>query len=329
MIHYANNASYNYLKRYLNNIIYYHARDEGCRVTFIETEELLSGHKVENMSLNSQSVILNLKRGWEYLIRDLDIPLTLKDIITLNGIISDDSNIQKFSLRTTNVFVNGLNGYKHTPLIPQSKEVTDKLIQISHINNPILQALELFAYITKSQIFNNCNKRTSFLSASKILIENDIGILTVPLDEKKSIEYKSKLVEYYEDELNKDKLFYYLLENCLQSQELDNQLGFKRRNYLSVLKCIDYDQYKVTVKSFINDVKSELYFLDDKDIEFLLICKWYCYENVRENLEEVCVMLKLDYQNKTSEVIEVLKQFNDFEKNENLQVFDFIRIKKD
>lgn len=84
----------------------------------------------------------------------------------------------------------------------------EKIDHINAINTPAERALEYFAYACKQQLFWDGNKRTSTMVASKILIENGEGILTIGKD--------------YAEEFNRTLNHWYLkdevqpLKDCLK-----------------------------------------------------------------------------------------------------------------
>ena len=59
----------------------------------------------------------------------------------------------------------------------------DKLAEIDSMDNRLEAALEMFCFIARSQIFLDGNKRVAQLMCNKIMMENDIGIFSVPYDE--------------------------------------------------------------------------------------------------------------------------------------------------
>lgn len=63
--------------------------------------------------------------------------------------------------------------------IPVKENVLKEIERINGINGSVDRALEYFAYACKQQLFWDGNKRTSTMIASKILIENGEGILTI------------------------------------------------------------------------------------------------------------------------------------------------------
>ncbi len=68
------------------------------------------------------------------------------------------------------------------PTIPVKEDVLKEIDRIIKFDDPVDEALEYFAYACKQQLFWDGNKRTSTMVASKILIENGQGILTIGKD---------------------------------------------------------------------------------------------------------------------------------------------------
>ena len=81
------------------------------------------------------------------------------------------------------------------PGIPVKEAVVKEIEHINGIRNPVDRALEYFAYACKQQLFWDGNKRTSTMIASKILIQNGEGILTIGKDNAE--EFNTALHNWY------------------------------------------------------------------------------------------------------------------------------------
>ena len=75
------------------------------------------------------------------------------------------------------------------------------------------RALSYFCYITRTQLFIDGNKRVAQLMANKILIENGVGILSIPVDNVG--EFKRLLIESYETG-NSGSIKDFLKNKCIQ-----------------------------------------------------------------------------------------------------------------
>lgn len=82
-------------------------------------------------------------------------------------------------------------------------------------------AIEIYAYVTKKQIFWDGNKRTALLMANKILIENGMGILNI--DAEKTELFSELLSNHYINPDKKNELKYFLKSNFIETIIFENQ----------------------------------------------------------------------------------------------------------
>lgn len=190
-----------YLKRYLNDVIYSLAFSEGITVTFFETERILNGKDVDIISTHDYGIIISLKRAWQYVYENLGTSFYYEDIESLNAIVS------------------GKDFKRGCP--DTIRNVEEKICEYNQIDDPLEKGLTFFAYFTRSQIFNNCNKRTAFLLANKVFLENDLGILYPTANKIDDEKYKVELVEFYKTQDTRE-LFKLLLENNFHNYKLDS-----------------------------------------------------------------------------------------------------------
>ena len=54
----------------------------------------------------------------------------------------------------------------------------------------------MFLYLSRQQLFYDGNKRIATLAANQIMIQNGVGLLSIPIEKQK--EFKEKLIRYYE-----------------------------------------------------------------------------------------------------------------------------------
>lgn len=149
--------------------------------------------------------ILNLKDTWEYLVKTLEVPLTLEYIITINEKIANHQALEVGKIRDS---INYVSGEFEIP-IPNINEIKRLLKIVNNSKNIEINALKLFYQIITKQWFFDGNKRTAFVIANKIFIRNGIGLLLVDdtnKDEfemylyecykKKSIQYKNEFIQF-------------------------------------------------------------------------------------------------------------------------------------
>ena len=181
-----------YAKRNLVDSIYNSAKLEGLNVTFPETYTILEKAKMQNVDISAVSTILNLKHAWQFLLKNIEEPITLDFIKDLHYEIAKDEALAWGELRTGRV---GIGGTDYVPPIPEEGEVKTKLLAFEKINNATERAIERMLWMMKAQLFWGGNKRTASLIANKDLISHGKGILTIR--EKDILEFNTLLSHYY------------------------------------------------------------------------------------------------------------------------------------
>ena len=131
------------------------------------------------LSINNLNVIVQLKRGWRYVIRE-DKALSLKIEQNINLLVARYDSLNPGSFRTGSVTVElGNNKGEWKPqevdffnnLMQKDTSVTDK-------------AMTLMYHNMRNQLFGDGNKRTAILVANKLMIDHGAGLINVPLDKR-------------------------------------------------------------------------------------------------------------------------------------------------
>ena len=177
-------------KKIFTELVFNTAYIEGCNVTFPQTQTIIDGAVVSGISVDDIQTVLNLRDGWKFIISSVDEPLTLEYICRVNEYVSRNESLEWGILRRGAVGVG-----EFIPTIPVKEDVIKEIDRINEINQPIDRALEYFAYACKQQLFWDGNKRTSTMIASKILIENGEGVLTIGKDNAE--EFNNTLNNWY------------------------------------------------------------------------------------------------------------------------------------
>lgn len=149
-------------KKTFTELVFNTAYIEGCNVTFPQTQTIIDGAVVSGISVDDIQTVLNLRDGWKFIISSVDVALTLEYICKINEYVSRNESLEWGILRKGTVGVGDF-----IPSIPIKENVLKEIERIKGINSPI---------------FWDGNKRTSTMVASKILIENGEGILTIGKD---------------------------------------------------------------------------------------------------------------------------------------------------
>lgn len=182
-----------YAKKTIIQSIYNSAKLEGCNVTFSETETILSGVNVLEVSISDIQCIINLRNAWQYMLETIQEPLTLECICKIHADVARNEALEWGVLRTGIV---GVSGTSYIPPVPNKEQVELELNKILNLPTATSRAIYYFLWAARSQLFWDGNKRTSTLIASKILIPSGSGIFTVK--ENDLLEFNTKLSIYYE-----------------------------------------------------------------------------------------------------------------------------------
>ena len=120
--------------------------------------------------------ITNMKRGWEVIIGCIDFPNDLAFMKELHKIIAENLVYRPGIIRTNDVIISGTDW---RPGIPCEEKIINEISRINDIEDKIDSALEMFAFLARTQVFIDGNKRMAELMSNKILMQYEKGILTV------------------------------------------------------------------------------------------------------------------------------------------------------
>lgn len=259
---------YDYFLKNEAKILANHMRTEGSTVSINDTKKLIST-KAENKVMEEAlgvtptdfNMFYNLEDGWSYVFEIGQQDIDLELITRINSKVSDETNAFPGIIRTKQSIFVPTQKDTYIPDIPMPQVIEQELNDINSIEDPIQKSMELFTFIARSQMFENCNKRTAYLVANVVLVQNDIALLT-PVDELNTT-FLNILSNYYLDptDANKNKVHRFLKENFLFNQELDykrQEQGYhmiyeddvdsilaERSNCLSQIKDVDVEDQDI------------------------------------------------------------------------------------
>lgn len=200
-----------FAKRHLVDTIYKQAILEGVATTFADTENIIEGGKINNMSSEDVLKIVNLKHAWEFILNknvilsNTNFPL----LCEINKFVQEGFYYSAGKIRTVPV---SIGGTKWTPELPIETIIKEELDDIFNKKiSDIDKAIEILLYIMKKQIFIDGNKRTSIIFTNHFLISKGKGIIVIPAELTE--EYKDLLINYYEGK-DKTKIKKFLKEKC-------------------------------------------------------------------------------------------------------------------
>lgn len=198
-------------RRNLVDSIYKQSMLEGVATTYSDTETLINGGKVNDMTASDVDKVVNLKRAWEF-IMSIDLanyPTNFAVLCQINQIVEDGFSVTAGKIRRVPVTIGGSS---YIPPIPFEDQVKQDIYDILHHKEGIDLAIDLILYVMKKQLFLDGNKRTAIIFANHYLITHALGLIVVPSDLVDK--YKKILVSYYEDENKKEEISNFLKNKC-------------------------------------------------------------------------------------------------------------------
>lgn len=203
-----NNMSISMGKRQLVDSIWKSAGIEGLGTTFPNTEKILENIPVQTKR-DEVLFIVNMKRAWYFLFDNVDYPNNISYLRELNKICMEELSYDAGNIQAAPVTIGGTSWISE---LPQEDIIIDKLKGIENMPDRLEAALEMFCFVARTQMFLDGNKRVAQLMCNKIMMQEDVGIFSVPYDQIDK--FKELLVNYYEtNDSNKIKTFF--REKCL------------------------------------------------------------------------------------------------------------------
>ncbi len=200
-----------FAKRNLVDTIYKQAVLEGVAVTFLDTETIIEGGKINGVSADDIQKINNLKHAWQFVLDD-GVVTSKSDysiLCLINKLVEEGFYYNAGRLRGVPV---SIGGTKWKPELPIESVVLEELNNILAEQDVYERAINALLFVTKKQLFIDGNKRTSVIFANHILISNGAGLIVIPEDSVP--EYKKLLIEYYETDQT-DRIKQFLYKRCL------------------------------------------------------------------------------------------------------------------
>ena len=203
-----------FAKRHLVDTIYKQAILEGVATTFADTESIIEGGKVNNMTSEDIMKIVNLKHAWEFI---LNKNVILSDtnfalLCEINKMVLEGFYYSAGKIRNVPVTIGGTTWKPDLPIESVIKEELEKIFNKKM--DDVDRAIELLLYTMKKQVFIDGNKRTSVIYSNHYLISKGKGIITIPAELTE--EFKDLLIPYYEGKDEK-KIKKFIKEKCYMS----------------------------------------------------------------------------------------------------------------
>ena len=200
-----------FAKRHMVDTIYKQAVLEGIATTFADTESIIEGGKVNNMTSEDILKVVNLKHAWEFILnKNVIISKTNFALLCeINKIVEEGFYYSAGKVRSVPV---SIGGNSWIPPLPIETVIREELEEILESNKTILdKAIDLLLYIMKRQIFIDGNKRTAIIFINHYLISMGKGIIVIPAEQTE--EFKGMLVKYYEG-VDEKEIKAFILNKC-------------------------------------------------------------------------------------------------------------------
>ena len=200
-----------FARKHLVDTIYNQAILEGIATTLSDTESIIEGGKVNDMSSEDILKVVNLKHAWEFILNK-NVILSKTDyniLCSINKFVEEGFYYLAGSLRTTPVKIGGTSW---TPELPIEADIKDNLNNILSLDiDDVQKSIKLLLYVVKSQMFIDGNKRTAVIFSNHYLISKGKGIIAIPAELAE--EFKNLLIPYYEGKDEK-KIKKFIKEKC-------------------------------------------------------------------------------------------------------------------
>ena len=203
-----------FAKRHLVDTIYKQAILEGVATTFADTESIIEGGKVNNMTSEDVMKIVNLKHAWEFILNK-NVILSNTNFALLceiNKMVEEGFYYTAGKIRNTPVTIGGTTWKPDLPIESVIKEELEEIFNKKL--NDVDRAIEFLLYTMKKQIFIDGNKRTAVIYSNHYLISKGKGIIAIPAEMTQ--EFKELLIPYYEGKDEK-QIKKFIKEKCYMS----------------------------------------------------------------------------------------------------------------
>lgn len=196
-------------RRNMVDSIYKQAMLEGVATTYSDTETIVSGGKVKDMTASDISKMVNLKHAWEFILGEgvITYPTNYAILCQINEIVEEGFLYIAGRIRSVPVSIGGSTYIPPLLYEPQVKEDLSTLLS----KDSSYVAIELLLYLMKKQLYLGGNKRTAVIFANHYLISSGMGLIVILAELVPK--FKVHLIKYYEE--NDVSIKDFLYDKCL------------------------------------------------------------------------------------------------------------------
>jgi Fic family protein len=168
---------------------------ENIPASLPDTSEILAGRSVANLKIFDLLKIKHYGDAIDVLcdmVKHGEFDLSKETACKLHSVAAKDEVIERGIFRTRNV---SLQNVTYSPPDPVTLQNIwdDGMGAISRIDNPLERACATFLFMSRSQFFYDCNKRTATLMLNGELMKSGIKPFFIPRDTKN--EFAEKLAK--------------------------------------------------------------------------------------------------------------------------------------
>jgi len=198
------------VKKNLVALIQSNSKFEGISTTLPQTKTIVEGMGVSGVIIEAIGVIVNLKRGWEYVINSTD-KFDNNLVRKINGIVARDDDIDSVAIRTGNIQISGVD---YEPKIPTEEELISDINMYTHneSQSKTQNIIELMYKMMRKQYFWDGNKRTAILFANYYMIRNGLGVLNI---NERQMEKFNELLSAYYNSNDMTVILQWTYDNCI------------------------------------------------------------------------------------------------------------------
>ncbi|PIO85851.1 Fic family protein [Pediococcus damnosus] len=186
-----------FAKKNFTRLVHTNSRFEGVSTTLPQTQTIMDGMGVSGVSVKDMNTIVNLKRGWEMVVQPQKEALTLNYMKKINAVVAAQDSLAPGELRTGGGLVQIGSDEDFVP-DPVNERKEQKFLTELLANSAISitdKAMTLMYHSMRNQIFWDGNKRTATLVANKLMIDNGVGLINIPLNHWEK--WNELIADYY------------------------------------------------------------------------------------------------------------------------------------
>jgi len=137
-----------FAKRNLVDSIFKQAMLEGVATTYSDTEEIINGGRVNNMTADDVGKVINLKHAWEFIMNKNVVmyPSNYAVLCQINAIVEEGFSYTAGKIRSVPVTIGGSS---YIPPIPFEDQVKQEIEDLNNIKSIIDRSIEALLYIMK------------------------------------------------------------------------------------------------------------------------------------------------------------------------------------